>query len=231
MADTSRLVTLNKITEEAHALAGKPKEKYFLFFQMLTNAVRDLKLYHDKTIRRVLVDMDAAYTVDFPSDLLSFIRIGIPINGKLHTFTEDNELLAITTVVDVFDWTDAIDERSTVSYGTRGGKNTDYFKIDDENARIVFNSPSQRSEIILEYVSSGIDLTAETSVLVVAKMSLIFHILWYDGIFDTKTPYTQVGILKERYENEVEKFRELQLPSIESIADEIRRSFRQSPKR
>lgn len=231
MADTSRLVTLNRITDEALALAGKPKEKHFLFFQMLTNGLRDLQLYHHKFTKRTLLAMDSNFTVSIPGDFLSFIAIGIPINGKLWTFTEDNELLAIATTDPVYSWEDSIDEKSTTNYGTRGGKNQDYFKIDWENDRIVFNSPSVRAEIILEYVSSGIDLTAETSVPVIAKMALISYILWQDGIFDTKTPYTQVEILKERYDNEIEKFRMLQLPGIDAIRDEIRRSYRQSPKR
>ena len=230
MADTSRLCTLNKIVEEALALTGKPKEKHFLFFQMLTNGVRDLKLFHDKTLRRVLVDMDSNYIVDIPGDLLSFVRIGIPINGRLHTFTEDNELLAIATTDPEYSWEDAVDEKSTISFGTRGGKNTDYFNIDWENSRIVFNSPSVRTEVILEYVSSGIDLTAETSIPVIAKMAMIAYIVWRDALYDSKIPYTQTELLKEDYEREIEKYRMLGI-SIESIHDEIRRSFRQSPHR
>jgi len=229
--DTSRFVTLGEIAAEAQILSGKPKSKIHLFFQMITNGLRDLQLYHHKAPKRVLLDMSESYTVDLPDDFLSFIAIGIPINGKLHLFTEDNELLAIATTDPVYSWEDSIDERSTVSPGTRGGKNTDYFKIDNENNRIVFNSPSVRTEIILEYVSSGIDAAAETSVPVTMKMILISYALWQDGIFDTKTPYTQVGILKERYENEVEKLRMLEMPGIDSIRDEIRRSYRMSPKR
>jgi len=230
MADTSRLVTLGKIVAEALVLSEKPKSKAHLFFQMLTNGVRDLKLFHDSTIRRVIVAMDSNYVVDFPSDLLSFIRIGIPVNGKLHTFTEDKNLLAITTVTDVYDWTDSIDEKSTDSFGARGGKNTDYFNIDWENDRIVFNSPSQRSEVILHYTSSGIDLTTETSIPVVAKMAMIAYIVWRDALYDKKTPYTQTGLLKEDYTTEIEKYRMLGI-SIESIHDAIRKSYRQSPKR
>ena len=229
--DTSRFVTLGKIAAEAQALSGKPKSKIHIFFQMITNGLRDLQLYHHKAPKRVILAMSESYTVDLPDDFLSFIAIGIPISGKLHLFTEDNELLAITTVEDVYDWADSIDEKSLSGAGARGGKNSDYFKIDWENSRIVFNSPSVRAEIILEYVSSGIDAAAETSVPVTMKMILISYALWQDGIFDTKTPYTQVGILKERYENEVEKLRMLELPSIDSIRDEIRRSYRQSPHR
>jgi len=229
--DTSRFVTLGKIAAEAQALSGKPKSKVHLFFQMITNGLRDLQLYHHKAPKRVILAMSESYTVDLPDDFLSFIAIGIPISGKLHLFTEDNELLAITTVEDVYDWTDSIDEKSLSGPGARGGKNSDYFKIDWENSRIVFNSPSVRAEIILEYVSSGIDASAETSIPVTMKMILISYALWQDGIFDTKTPYTQVGILKERYENEVEKLRMLELPGIDSIRDEIRRSYRMSPKR
>jgi len=230
MADTSRLVTLGKIVAEALVLSEKPKSKAHLFFQMLTNGVRDLKLFHDSTIRRVIVAMDANYVVDFPSDLLSFVRIGIPVNGRLHTFTEDKNLLAITTVTDVYDWTDAVDERDTVGYGTRGGKNTDYFNIDWENDRIVFNSPSQRSEVILHYTSSGIDLTTETSIPVVAKMAMIAYIIWRDALYDKKTPYTQTQLLSDDYAVEIEKYRMLGI-SIESIHDTIRKSYRQGPKR
>ena len=231
MADTSRFVTLGKIAAEAQVLSGKPKSKVYLFFQMITNGLRDLQLYHHKSPKRVLLDMSASFTVDLPSDFLSFIAIGMSINGKLHVFTEENELLAIATTDPVYDWSDSIDELSTVNYGTAGGKNTDYFKIDWENNRIVFNSPEARKEIILEYVSSGIDATAESSVPVVVKMALISYALWQDALMSEKTFYNRILILEKNYEKEVEKLRMLELPGIDSIRDQIRRSYKQGARR
>jgi len=231
MADTSRFVTLKALTAEVLALSGKPKSKYYTFFQTILNGVRDIQLFHGTTIRRVLLDMDANYVVDLPGDFLSFLAIGISVNGKLHLFTRDDSLLAIATTDPVYDWSSDLDEKSVVGPGVRGGKNSDVYNIDYENNRIVFNSPEVRSEIILHYISSGIDATAETSVPVITKMCLISYTLWRDALMTESTYYNRIEILRQDYEREVEKLRMLQMPTIEEIRDEVRKSYRMSPKR
>ena len=229
MADLARLTTIKKIVAETLALSGQPKSRFYPMFQTAINCVQDLNLFHLNCAKRVLLDMSASYTIDFPSDYLGFISLSIPINGRNHTFTEDNTLLAIETTD--HDWTDGLDEKSTTSFGTRGGKNTDVFRIDAENKRFVFNSPEQRTEVILTYVSSGISLTAETEVPLIVKSTVMAYVLWRSALMSEKTYYNRTEILRQDYEREVEKLRMLELPGIDSIRDEIRRSYRMSPKR
>lgn len=230
MADTNSTVLLKNIVAETLALSGSPKSKYYVFFQTATNIVRDLNLFHLRNSKRVLVDMDGNNTISFPSDYLGLISLGVPINGKLWVFGKDNDLLAIATTDPVYSWEDAIDEKSTVSFGARGGKNQWYFKIDEENKRFVFNG-AERSEVILEYVSSGLDATAATSIPLIAKQSVVSYILWRDALMNEKTYYNRTELLRVDHEREIEKLRMLQLPSIDEIRDEVRKSYRQSPKR
>lgn len=229
MADLARLISLKKIIAETLALSGQPKSRFYPMFQTLINGVRDLQLFHVNSVKRVLLDMDSNYVIDFPSDLISFVSLSIPVNGKNMIFIEDNEILAIATTD--YDWMDSLDEKSTVSYGTRGAKATDYFRIDWENQRFVFNSPEQRTEVILTYISSGVDLTAETEVPLVTKASLMAYILWREALMTESTYYNRIEILRVDYEREIEKLRALELPGVDAIRDQIRRSYRQSPKR
>jgi len=227
--DISRLITLKKIVAEAIALSGSPKSRFYLMFQTLINGVTDLNLFSGSAVKRELLDMDANYVIDIPGDCLSIISIGIPINGKNWLFSEDSELLAISS--DDGDWTDAVDEFSTSGYGVRGNKNTDYFKIDWENNRVVFNSPEKRSNVIFTFISSGVDLTAETEVPLTSKAVLVSWILWKEALYNSKTYYNRTEILRVDYERELNKFRELRMPSIEEIQNTIRKSYRQGPKR
>ena len=229
MADLARLIKIKNIVSEALALTSSPKSRFFPMMQIVINGVTDLNLFHGSVVKRVLLDMDANYVIDIPGDCLSIISIGIPINGKNWLFSEDNELLAISS--DDGDWTDAVDEFSTTGYGVRGNKNTDYFIVDEENNRVVFNSPEQRSNVIFSYISSGVDLTAETEVPLTSKAVLVAWILWKEALYNSKTYYNRTEILRVDYERELNKFRELRMPSIEEIQNAIRKSYRQSPKR
>jgi len=229
MANLARLIKIKNIVAEALTLSGSSKSRFFPMMQIVINGVTDLNLFHGSTVKRVLLDMDANYVIDIPGDCLSIISIGIPINGKNWLFSEDNELLAISS--DDGDWTDAVDEFSASGYGVRGNKNTDYFSVDEENNRVVFNSPEQRSNVIFSYISSGVDLTAETEVPLTSKAVLVAWILWKEALYNEKVYYNRVEILRAEYERELSKFRELRMPSIEEIRNTIRKSYRQSPKR
>jgi len=230
MGDTSKTVLLKNVVVETLVLSHNPKSKYHVFFQMGTNAVRELNLFHIRNSKRLLVDMDANNTISYPDDYLGLISLGIPVNGRLHVFSEDNSLLAIATTDPVCSWEDSIDEKDTVGFGTRGGKNQYYFRCDNENQRFVFNG-TERTEVILEYVSSGLSATEATSIPLITKSSVISYILWQNALMTETTYYNRIKILEEFHQNEVEKLRMLEMPGIDSIRDEIRRSYRMSPKR
>jgi len=230
MSDTSRLIKLKDIVKNTLFLARKSKEEYFRFFQLATRAYRDLCLYHINNKKTVLLDMDSNNVIDFPSDYLSLIAIGIPLHGQLFVFTKDHELLIKATLDPVYGWTDAIDEKSTYGYGASGGKNDYYFNIDSENSRFVFNG-TQRSEVVLQYVSSGVSATAETSVPVVVESAIQSYILYRDALYDPNIALNQRMILEADYNQEIRKLRALAMPSIQEIKDELARGYKQTPKR
>lgn len=230
MSDTSRTISLRNIVKSTLFLARKSKEEYFRFFQLACEGYRDLCLYHINNKKTVLLDMSVLNTIDFPVDYLSLIALGIPLHGKLWVFTKDHELLTKATLDPVYSWKDQIDEKSQSGYGTKGGKNDYYFNEDSENQRFVFNG-IQRSEVVLQYVSSGISATAETSVPVVVKSALQAHILYYDILYDPNATLNQKMILEENYNREIRKLRVLAMPSIDEIRDQFYRSYTQTPKR
>lgn len=230
MSDTSRTVSLKNIVKSTLFLARKSKQEYFRFFQLATDSVRDLNLYHIDNKKTVLLDMDSKNVIDFPGDYLSLVAIGIPLHGKLWVFTKDHELLTIVTIDPVYGWKDQIDEKSSAGYGAGGGKNDWYFNIDEENTRFVFNG-TQRSEVILQYVSSGISTTAETSVPVINKPAIMAYILWRNALYDTNTTLNQKVMLEADYNQEIRKLRALAMPSIQEIKDEFYRGYKLTPKR
>jgi len=230
MGDSSRTVSLKNNVKCTLFLGRKAKDLYFRFFQLAVDSYRDFCLFHIDNKKTALVDMDENNCISFPDDYLSLIAIGIPLHGKLFVFTKDHELLTIVTTDPVYGWTDQIDEKSQSGYGAGGGKNDYYFNEDPENQRFIFNGV-QRSEVILQYVSSGISATAETSVPVIHKPIIQAYILWKDSIYDPNTALNQKMILEADYNQEVRKIRALAMPSIQEIKDEFYKSYKQTPKR
>jgi len=188
----------------------------------------------------VYLHMSTAKTVQLPPDYIDYLRIGFPINGKLRVITKHDNLLLPRTYygsmvngVFVPDSGDAVgnadealatDSLSPIFfsehfrngafigglYGLPGGIDTAYYRIDVENRQIVFSGSTPRSEIVLEYISTG--LKADGSSLIPRKCvtALRNYILWQKDENDNRIAYNAKARLKQEYEESIEALRSLE---------------------
>ena len=188
MAETLGLKTLKQVVEEFLLLSKKPKDEYFRFFQFAINGLRQLRVLHMKgTAKWDKLTLSANGTIAMPQDYVSFIGVVVPIAGQWWYFTEKEQLVISTTagVIDP-DEGEGVDIRdgSYGGYPDSGGRNREgYFKIDEPNRRIWINS-TDRTEVTLLYMSSGVNLSGtDTYVPVRAVDALHKYILSEDAIF------------------------------------------------
>ena len=188
MAETSGLKTLKQVVEEFLLLSKRPKDEYFRFFQFAINGLRQLRVLHMKgTAKWDKLTLSANGTIAMPDDYVSFIGVVVPIAGQFWYLTE-KEQLVITTTGGVIDPDEGegvnIRDGSYGGYPDSGGRNREgYFKIDEPNRRIWINS-TDRTEVTLLYMSSGVNLSGtDTYVPVRAVDALHKYILNEDAIF------------------------------------------------
>jgi len=147
----------------------------------------ELSMFHtDAGLEVVYLEMSDAKTVQLPSDFVDYVRIGIPINGKLRVLTKHDKILFPRTFYgsviggefvagsgDSVGNTDSGDTEGVSNalffsdhyrngqfigglYGLPGGIDAAYYRIDKEMRQIVFTGEVPRSEIVVEYISNGL---------------------------------------------------------------------------
>lgn len=122
----------------------------------------------------------------------------------------------------------------TTLFGARGAYTEQYFNIDTENKILQVSSLVPRSEMIIEYVSTGVSLNGNTYIPRYAEQALIEWLYWRDAKGKPFGNQTR-GVIadsKQDYVEEVNILRDIQtLPTFQEAMDAIYSETRQSPKR
>jgi hypothetical protein len=198
----------------------------------------ELSLFHiDVGLEVVYLHMSTAKTVQLPADYIDWLKVGIPIDGKLRVITKHDKLLLPRTFygsiiggVLVPDTGVAVgnsDDETDTSlsngiyfsshwrngqfvgglYGLPGGVDDAYFRFDKENRQVIFSGSTPRSEIVLEYTSSGLKTDGSSLIPREAVAALRTYILWQKDENDNRVAYNAKERLKREHEEAVEALR------------------------
>jgi len=190
-----------------------------------------------ESIEVVYLHMSTAKTCQLPADFIDYLRIGFPDSGKFVVLTKHDSLLFPRTfygsviggsfVADTGDDVgnaDAGNDTGTSSrvyftphyrngsyvgslYGIRGGIDTAYYRVDVENRQIVFSGSTPRSEIVLEYISSGQKSDGSSLIPRECVSALRTYILWQKDENDPRVAYNAKESLKQEHEEAVAALR------------------------
>jgi len=233
MAEISGLKTLKQVVDELLFSTERSESNYFRFLQLAIRGFRDANLFHLKGFTKVakltVTDID---TIDLPDDYISFIAAVVPVNGEYWTLTEKETLVysQVTTLDTDYEEGEDVVDTYTITYGATGGINKEgYVKLDEKNNRIIVNSlDSDRTEVLLIYVSSGVN-EAGTDTYVPDRVvpMMQFFILYKDALFHN-LPFEH---FRDEYYREVDKVRHLEAPSFDAFRDTLYSVFTSTPQR
>jgi hypothetical protein len=252
---TAGLVTIRYITMSTlNRLGMYDLKQYKRFVQIAIECfTEEMSMFHTGVGNEVVyLHMSAAKTVNLPADFIDWIKIGTPVNGKLRVLTHKDSILLPRVFDDTGlpvgntdgDDTEGISNCIFFSdhfrngqfvgglFGLPGGIDTAYFRVDYENRQIVFSGTTERSEIVLEYTSSG--LKADGSSLVPRQLvaPIRNYILWQKDINDPRIAFNLKEMAKREYEESVQALRSLELtPTKDEYLRMIYQTSRQSPRR
>jgi hypothetical protein len=223
---------------------------YSFLEQICIEGYGDLNLWHLDNIEVVYLRMSEAKTVDVPADFVDWLKIGIPLHGKLRVLTNNDSILFPRTFADgapvgntddspggipeSIYFTDHYRDGQYVGglYGMPGAADQAFYRFDREKRTIIFSGSIPRAEIVLEYISTGIRLQGTTIIPREAVPALRAYLLWQIIEDDPKVGATQKERKKEQYEEQVHA---LDFFQSAFTADEYRRHVykhsRQSTKR
>ena len=233
---TEGVVTLKAIVQSALWQAKRPKSDYRRFFEFAYRGYRELRLHHvQEGTRFAKLTASSINTIGFPEDMVDFVGIGVPFNGKIDWLTRNDDIVITTTLVGAIETQDSVEGEGVdipvpciYDLHAKGGVNLDgYYKIDWENRRIFLNS-NLRTTFVLAYRSSGTNVTGETYVPVKFDSVLIAWIVWQDARYDTQK-LTIAPYYEQQYKNELVMLDEG--PTIEEYLDTMYSTYTMLPQR
>ncbi len=216
--------------------------------QLVIEGFTSLNMFHLPNIEVEYLYMTSNKRVSVPLDFVDWIKVGVPINGKLRVLTKDDKILlprefsdgadvgnadAVNVNQNVF-FTDHFNGGQYVGglYGMRGGVNTAYYRYDEESRQFVFTGNIPRSEVVLEYISSGVSLSGSTVIPRIAHMPLVTYVDWWEAENDRRVSLGEKERKKRNHFEEVEAARSfVSTPTIEEYKDSLYRSMKQTAKR
>ena len=224
------LVTIRYVVMSTlNRLQDYSMRSYLRYLQIaIEGFTEELALYHiDVGSEVVYLHMSAAKTVSLPADYIDYQKIGIPINGKLRVITKHDNLLLPRVFDDTGDAVGNADEALTTDslspiffsdhfrngqfigglYGLPGGIDTAYYRIDKETRQIIFSGSTTRSEIVLEYLSSGLKQDGSSLIPRECVAALRTYILWMKDENDPRVAYNAKERLKREHEETIEALR------------------------
>jgi len=193
---------------------------YSFLEQLCIEGYTDLSLWHLDNIEVVYLRMSEAKTVDLPPDFIDWLKIGVPVAGKLRVLTNHKAILLprkfedgeeVGNTDDVASTSDAIYFQSHYRngqfvgglYGLPGSIDQAYYRFDREERTIVFSGSIPRSEVVLEYISSGVSLSGTTIIPREAVPALRAYLMWQLIENDSKVSPTEKERKKSQYEEQL----------------------------
>ena len=193
---------------------------YSFLEQVCIEGYTDLNLWHLDNVEVVYLRMSEAKTVDLPADYVDYLKIGIPMAGKLRVLTNHDKILFPREFQDgepvgntddssaVYESVYFIDHFRNGQfvgglYGIPGAVDQAYYRIDREERTIIFSGSIPRAEVVLEYILSGVNLSGSTVIPREAVPALRAYLLWQLIENDSKVSSTEKERKKSQYEEQL----------------------------
>jgi hypothetical protein len=115
-------------------------------------------------------------------------------------------------------------------YGAGGGYNSSYFRIDKQNWRVQFSNVVPNKQIIMEYISDGIDADPVVPIQLIPVVKA--YVQWKRIEYMEGVPMNDKMRKSELYYEEIEKVKHFNLTNtLSEYMDTLWRESKQTPKR
>jgi len=206
---------------------------------------REWRIFNSRSLVETWLPVTPIKTVNLPDEMMEFLSIGIPVAGEMFTFTLANGIVApLEDPLDqALDSTIGEDDellRSLqYSYGANAVNDEYYFRLDEDGRRVILKKAamdlyanSDRDEILVRYITTGVSDLDHTMVPGTAYNMLVAYVEWK---LVASMPTVYKGDYREEkhreYLHEVEKFQLLDMPTIDELYDVIFETSSQTPRR
>ena len=238
-------------------------KSYKRLMQICLEGFMELNLWHmDAGHDVVYLHMSLAKTCNLPPDYVDWVKLGYPVNGKLRAITNKESLL-LPRVFDDGTPVGNIDSSNTDEsmggaiffdshwrngqyigglFGLPGGIDRAYFRFDMDQRQIIFSGLTPRSEVVLEYMTTGLKTNGTSLIPREAVPALRTYVEWQmismdmtgfmTGRAQQKATMAEIMRRKQEHEEAVNMLRSFQSAfTVEEYKRAIFSTYGQHPKR
>lgn len=167
--DSPSLVLITDVVDNYLFLKGNWSASNFQrYLHIVLNGRQYYGFTSSTEYKTVNLTISALNVIDVPIDFIDYVRIGMESDNQIWTLTKNNNIVLPTGIscgaLTSADTTPIADATLWLDFSSTGGKNFMYYRYDKESRRIVFRGDGVGREVILEYISDGVSMDAETYV-------------------------------------------------------------------
>lgn len=207
--NTGALATIREVVDGILLKSELPESRAVQITQIVIDGYRELNLVVRDEGRIVeLFTMDSNYIIYMPDDLIKVNDIFVPRDNSIWSLTRRTDIPLVTTTLlgaEVIpdDWGGGkdISHGKGIFYETTGARNYEgYYTIDMVKRRILFRNVN-RSEVMLDYVTSGLSRVDVTYIPMEAKPALEAYTMTELAAYGI-IPFQTYDLHKRRYEDQ-----------------------------
>ena len=187
---TSALINVETVVSRYMLKYRLSTDDAFILTEHACDCVSHFNLYDSDFATTAKTSVDANKIIEMPSDMVAFVDLVVPYNGKWWSFTEKREIVNTTTFTGLVEGRDAtvgegvdIDTGRKTGYASRGAINDFNYTI-DWKARRIFCTGVQSETVVLIYVTSGIEATGTTQVPIYLIDVIDAYLTWKRSYWD-----------------------------------------------
>lgn len=233
---------------------------YPRYLKWAIDSYKELNLYQSTVIKTVELQIEDNMTIDFPDDYISYVAIGVNVNGKIWTLTQRSDMvldrrddcpIAISEAVQMSNQLPSSQILAIVPYryffggSYRGGQYVaeqyaygggwnykGYFREDTEMKRFQFSSTFPKTTIILEYKATGFNCDGTVQIKSAAIPVIVSYIHWQRAENNNRVPMAEKERKRKLHIVEFEKLKHFNLAfTLSEFRDAKNKSIKSTPKR
>ena len=209
---TTALVSLNSVIDRFLFKNELSTDKAWIYLEHACDCVRELHLYDLPNLVTAKVSVSTLGIIELPADCIGFNGLYKFVDGKKWYFTLRDDIITTTTMTGGVEIQDddygegvGLSNAKSDTYGSVGGVNSYYYKI-DWKARRIFCEGITNDTVMLEYVTSGIELTGTTYVPELIVPAIDAYLYWKMSLLNPQL-WRFVGEREKSYTNSENRIR------------------------
>lgn len=253
-----KLTTLDYVVRTVLSSLGESTlRNYQRYLQFAVRGFRELNLHNSTHTRIVYLDLLDNKAVNLPADYVKYTKIGVCVNGRVVTLGLDDTLclndnvsecgdplpIAMNNVENpdyqFFNYTTVFlghyhnGQFNQGVFGMGGGFNSrGYYRENPEKNQIQFSSEVPSTQIVLEYISDGINTDGTASIPIQAAEALVAFVHWKRQEYMRGVDKGQINYAREMWVVEYNKLKHFNLFfTVSEYLDVFRRNVDALPKR